>query len=186
MSSATLVMDELFASLGVEHPRWYLKTRSRWQRAHAVLKRIRQIKQPIGCEVGVFRGDISKILLNENKSLHLSLVDSWEGRGAAYFGPSTDSISSLSQEDQENNYKLTLEQTDFASIRRQVLRMRSEEASKEFHDKYFDFVFIDADHSYEGCKADIVIWTPKIRHDGWLCGHDYGNEDYGVKKAVDE
>ena len=42
------------------------------------------------------------------------------------------------------------------------------------------------DHSYEGCEADIVIWTPKIRHDGWLCGHDYGNEDCSVKTAVDE
>jgi predicted O-methyltransferase YrrM len=52
-----------------------------------------------------------------------------------------------------------------------------------------DFVFIDADHSYEGCKADIEAWFPKVKPGGLLSGHDYDNPDFpefGVKRAVDE
>lgn len=48
----------------------------------------------------------------------------------------------------------------------------------------FDFIFIDADHSYEGCKADIAAYTPLVADGGILAGHDYHWP--GVKQAVDE
>jgi hypothetical protein len=43
-------------------------------------------------------------------------------------------------------------------------------------------VFIDADHSYEHCKADIQAWLPNIKLGGIIAFHDYGPEDglYGV------
>lgn len=48
----------------------------------------------------------------------------------------------------------------------------------------YDFVFIDADHSYEAVRADITAWRPLTR---FLCGHDYGTEKWpGVTRAVDE
>lgn len=45
-----------------------------------------------------------------------------------------------------------------------------------------DMVFIDANHTYEGVKKDILQWGPKAKR--LLCGHD----PYfpGVKKAVIE
>ena len=49
-----------------------------------------------------------------------------------------------------------------------------------------DLIFIDADHSYEWVKRDINALYPKVRSGGILSGHDYGNENIGVKKAVDE
>jgi predicted O-methyltransferase YrrM len=51
-----------------------------------------------------------------------------------------------------------------------------------------DMVFIDAEHSYEACKADIIAWWPKVRTGGILCGHDYvtNQPGYGVIQAVDE
>jgi len=59
----------------------------------------------------------------------------------------------------------------------------------EHTDHEYDFVFLDADHSYEGCKADIEAWSPKVKPGGWLGGHDYQNPNFpkfGVTKAVDE
>ena len=45
-----------------------------------------------------------------------------------------------------------------------------------------DLVFIDADHSYNGCFGDIVAYKPKVRSGGILSGHDI---DYpGVNSAV--
>jgi len=47
-----------------------------------------------------------------------------------------------------------------------------------------DLVFIDADHSYLGCKHDILAYKGKLKQGGILSGHDI---DYpGVNKAVNE
>jgi predicted O-methyltransferase YrrM len=55
-----------------------------------------------------------------------------------------------------------------------------------------DFLYIDADHSYEGCKADIMAWAPHVVKGGVIAGHDYTDHDEfpnkfpGVAMAVDE
>jgi predicted O-methyltransferase YrrM len=47
-----------------------------------------------------------------------------------------------------------------------------------------DLVFIDADHSYNGCRGDIIAYRSKVNTDGILAGHDI---DYpGVNRAVKE
>jgi predicted O-methyltransferase YrrM len=63
------------------------------------------------------------------------------------------------------------------------LMTTSEEASKLFDDKSFDFIFIDAEHLYEFVKQDLNNWYPKLKDGGIFAGHDYRE---GVKKAVDE
>ena len=65
-------------------------------------------------------------------------------------------------------------------------------AAKSYRNAELDFVFLDADHSYEGVTADIDAWLPKIRPGGILAGHDYVDHTtangfvYGVKRAVAE
>ncbi len=52
-----------------------------------------------------------------------------------------------------------------------------------------DFVFIDADHSYEAVKKDIEAWWPLVKDNGILGGHDYDHNNRGwpgVYKAVHE
>jgi predicted O-methyltransferase YrrM len=68
-----------------------------------------------------------------------------------------------------------------------TLRMKSVEAAKLFEDDSLDCVFIDADHSYESVKSDILAWYPKLKSTGILLGHDYSPEYWpGVCQAVDE
>jgi predicted O-methyltransferase YrrM len=50
-----------------------------------------------------------------------------------------------------------------------------------------DFLYIDADHGYEGVLADLEAWVPHVRRGGLIVGDDYGNAIYpGVKRAWDE
>lgn len=61
------------------------------------------------------------------------------------------------------------------------------EAAAKVEDASLDIVFIDDDHSYEGCKASIEAWRPKVRKGGFLTGHDYSKERFpGVYRAVNE
>jgi hypothetical protein len=49
-----------------------------------------------------------------------------------------------------------------------------------------DFIFIDADHSYEAVKADIAAWSKRLAPGGTIAGHDYDAHWPGVMRAVDE
>jgi hypothetical protein len=60
---------------------------------------------------------------------------------------------------------------------------------KEMVSKPFDWVYIDADHSFEGCLKDLESAHLKIKIDGYICGHDFladgfTVEGFGVNKAV--
>lgn len=72
------------------------------------------------------------------------------------------------------------------------IRAPSITACRFFHDGALDFVFLDADHSYEAVKEDILGWSPKLTPTGILAGHDYSPANSidttfeGVGRAVRE
>jgi predicted O-methyltransferase YrrM len=49
-----------------------------------------------------------------------------------------------------------------------------------------DMVFIDADHSYEACKADVAAWLPFMKLGGVMAFHDFGSRADGVTQAIFE
>jgi hypothetical protein len=61
-----------------------------------------------------------------------------------------------------------------------------------FPDDYFDWIYIDADHTYEGVKADIQAAQAKVKQGGYLIFNDYariiriGLGTLGVHQAVTE
>ncbi len=66
----------------------------------------------------------------------------------------------------------------------EILKMSSREASTICKDRKFDFIFIDAGHTYEEVKEDIELWRDKATV--ILSGHDYSYPWLGVQQAVDE
>ena len=60
-------------------------------------------------------------------------------------------------------------------------------AAKLVEDESFDYVFVDAGHSYKSVKADIENWYSKVKPGGCFCGHDYNKDTFkGVVQAVSE
>jgi Methyltransferase domain len=61
-----------------------------------------------------------------------------------------------------------------------------------FSEEYFDWMYIDADHAYEGVCKDIDRGHSKVKPDGLMVFNDYTNWSvceimpYGVAKAVNE
>lgn len=62
----------------------------------------------------------------------------------------------------------------------------------EFPDRYFDWIYIDADHSYPAVRRDADVALRKLKDDGYLVFNDYifwSHEQmlpYGVVTAVNE
>ena len=102
-----------------------------------------------------------------------------------------------------NDAKLTQEQNDqlYNNLKNleakdhhvKIIREYSHIAASSFPDNFFDFVYIDADHTYEAAKDDIKLYWPKVKVNGILSGHDYKkytdkrcNVTFGVIEAVNE
>lgn len=49
-----------------------------------------------------------------------------------------------------------------------------------------DLIFVDGDHSYAGCMADIEAWLPYVRKGGVMAFHDFGSRASGVTEAIFE
>jgi hypothetical protein len=64
------------------------------------------------------------------------------------------------------------------------VRKTSVEAAKDYPDGFFDFVYIDGDHSKEAVQADVTAWRPKVKTGGMLSGHDWSIVGPHIKDMV--
>lgn len=137
-----------------------------------------------GAEIGVQRGDFSAVIRNTWKNGTIHLIDRWK-----YEEDYVD-VANISYREQLNNYLYVV--TRFSeNYDVKIYRTDSVEATNHFPDEYFDWIYIDADHSYEGCKRDLNAWYPKLKKGGMFCGHDFLDGEipagiFGVKSAVEE
>lgn len=149
-------------------------------------------KNSICVEIGVSGGENAERIIRISDPKKLYLIDMWDHSNYRNLPPY---YSSKPYNDDKqityNNVKNKFENNKSVEI----IRDFSVNASKQFEDNYFDWTYIDGSHDYLSVKEDIECWWPKIKLNGFLCGHDYGNKDVpahggileiGVKKAVDE
>jgi hypothetical protein len=79
---------------------------------------------------------------------------------------------------------LTLER--YPVLRKHLTTIEADSATVSLSDYEFDFVFIDADHSYESVRNDIATAKKHMPHGGIICFHDYTPIFPGVCSAVHE
>ena len=139
-----------------------------------------------GAEIGVDAGRLTAMLLEANPGLVMIAVDHWpadypDGPWEKGEGPARGAAKQQWKRDKFHRvthpYRTRIIHIDKPSV----------EAAETLQNGTLDFVFLDADHSYDGVMADIMAWTPKIRYGGFLLGHDYSDEHFpGVVKAVND
>ena len=158
----------------------------KWNKQYRVWEPfMRKYNCQIICEVGVRHGHNFEKMI-EHEPQHGAAVDIWKDTG------------NIAENDKGYSQKqLDAQYYDFKkrvgnkpNVR--ILRANSALASKFFVDDFFDFVYLDADHSYEGVHRDISLWYPKVKKDGFLLGDDFVNHKtrtgvkYGVMDAVNK
>ncbi|MDW9633602.1 class I SAM-dependent methyltransferase [Sinorhizobium meliloti] len=131
-------------------------------------------KAGVAAEIGAAFGDFTTEILNKNKPKQLHLVDAWESE--RYKKGLEDIRAKFSKELEDNRLK--------------IHQGWSTEMLETFGDGFFDWVYIDTDHTYDTTWRELQICDRKVKQDGRIAGHDFctGNVvspfPYGVIEAV--
>ncbi len=142
-------------------------------------------KHSIGAELGVLKGDFSRVLLEFSEPRELHLIDPW------YFltphwswvenGNST--VDAVCKVLQENRREIN-ERRVFVHIQDDIKVLMG------FADNYFDWVYVDSSHAYEHTKKELELLKCKVKNRGIICGDDWrpdpGHRHHGVYRAVME
>jgi hypothetical protein len=135
-------------------------------------------KDLIVAELGVFKGEFSKIILNEISPKKLYLVDLFQG---CFVSGDKDGRNRQSVQLEEELAKLKV----FFQNNDNVEIVRSSTTDFLRSVDCLDIVYIDANHTYHAVKSDLDLSFRKVRKGGIICGHDYVKTGE-VERAVDE
>ena len=139
-------------------------------------------KNKIFVEIGVFKGEFSKQILEICQPSKLYLIDPFDGfTGSGNKDGVNMEVINLT--DYYNNVLLPL----YEPNENVILIKNISEVLLNFDNDYFDYVYIDANHSYEFVINDLEMSFLKVKNDGVIMGHDYTSNGFeGVVRAVDE
>lgn len=134
-------------------------------------------------EIGVHRGRLSRWIL---RSPAFNVIEEYWGVDPyRVYHSGEEQWDNFTQEQWEELYLGVIKYFTFPQFK--LVRAESVRTAKYFPKKYFDLIFIDAQHTYNAVKEDIEAWLPRIKNNGLFTGHDYDHPLFpGVKKAVDE
>lgn len=127
-------------------------------------------KGGICAEVGTQAGNFAIEILNRTQPKKLHLID-------------------LCPELFEKREQLA---EDFESGRIIFHEGYSQDVLKTFDDQYFDWIYIDADHSYEGFIQDLRTSSKKLKANGFIVCNDYTvwspgeAHKYGILQGINE
>lgn len=128
-------------------------------------------KNSICTEIGVRQGKFSLDILKYVKPKKLFLIDTWSNDDAYY---------------EPKNYDVVV--TKFGNNKSvEIIKSKSVEASKQFSDSFFDWIYIDADHTYNAVRADLESFFNTVKKNGFITGDNYDTKNYpDLVRAVDE
>ena len=156
--------------------------------------RVRMIESLISkhgnyAEIGVFEGTFSKQIIEILEPTRFHMIDIFTG----WCDSGNEDGNNVVKRNMDEQY-IHLLRDMYATPYVRIMKGKSVDMLSTFPDNALDMIYIDGDHSYEGCKKDLHLAYMKVAQGGWIMGHDYEmnlmkthhNYDFGVKRAVDE
>jgi predicted O-methyltransferase YrrM len=127
----------------------------------------------IGSYLGVSACFIARAISEKNDGSKLYCIDTWKN----------DAMSEGKKDTYDAFLRNTKEYRDFIV----PIRGKSEAVIGDVEKKIkaIDFLFIDSDHSYEGCKKDWELYSPFLGKGSYVIFHDIGWAE-GVRQVVKE
>jgi hypothetical protein len=157
-------------------------------RAQSILERL-PAGPLVGAEIGVKRGELSRVLLTVRPDLTLYMVDLWRHNPSPEYRATRDNSARMARWRWPRLYLRVVNRFAAYGSRAVMLRADSVEAAARIADASLDFVFIDDDHSFSGCSRSLAAWFPKVKPGGLFSGHDYQHLGlqfrFRVTEAVD-
>lgn len=135
-------------------------------------------RDSVAAEVGVAEGLFSADLLRAGVG-KLYSIDAWK----TIEGQKGD--GGFEQGWHDRNFAAAVERLKEFRDRSVIIRGMSVDAAKSISDESLDLVYLDDDHSRVGALASLEAFYQKVKPGGIVAGHDYLNDDYGVRQAVD-
>ena len=135
-------------------------------------------------EVGVFRGEFSKLILEKCVPSTYTMVDVWEGTMSS---GDKDGRKIVKIHDMEEVYENEI-LPHFSKLPNVTIhRTTSDTYFQDFvEESSLDAIYIDALHTYRAVLKDLEGARKAVRNGGIIMGHDYGKKFPGVIKAVDQ
>lgn len=133
-------------------------------------------------ELGIFKAEFSKIILEKMSPSELFLVDLFPEE--MYSGDMNGNNIVLANLDDMYS-EIVSQFSSYENVK--IIKSYSSDFLNSLDDEYLDAVYIDADHSYEGVTLDLNLSLKKVKKGGIIMGHDYTISMFpGVVRAVDE
>lgn len=133
-------------------------------------------KNSVVAEIGVHEGEFAEKILAMTLPEKLVLMDNWMLK--SYPGLFEKVSTKFSKE--------------LATEKIKIIRELSFEGIQMVSNGYFDWVYLDTDHSYNVTRRELDLLRPKMKAGGIIAGHDYilgnwnGGMRYGVIESVRE
>lgn len=148
----------------------------------------RMPKGGMAIEIGVWRGEFSRRILDILEPETLCLIDPWKS-----FDDHDESAFSGREEDEKMDEiadsVAQMFATEIKAKQVVVMREMSQDALMKFKDNTINFAYVDGDHSYDGVKSDLAALMPKMMHGGIMAFDDYHRRGWwgdAVLRAIHE
>jgi hypothetical protein len=147
----------------------------------------RMPKGGVCVEVGVWRGDFTRMILNQLVPDKMILIDPWKN-----FDERTDAFDGRTKDQEfEDIYQSVCNKyaSELKSGQLEIERGLSQPVLAGMEPESVSFIYLDGDHSYEGVKADLAAVFPLMKPSGIIMMDDYHRRGWwgdGVIRATNE
>jgi len=143
-------------------------------------------------EIGVFRGEFTRSILEVTKPGELHLIDAWWERYGDHYPAEWGAFSDYGRLSTRRAYDDAAKVVAASPPSSRVTTHVGDDCEilETFADGYFDWVYLDTSHQYEDTVRELDLLSRKVKPDGFIAGDDWWDDPRhvwaGAGVAIDE